>query len=120
VLPGRAPAMTRLCTNLPHTPFSIDVVVRRYPFRWEIELCSKEWKSYANLHQFDTANLHIAEGLIWASLCVAVLKRLLAHAAKRVGTGAAMSTRRVAMCAYHILDAVVTALRTGLALVEPA
>ena len=81
-----------------------------------IELCFKEWKSYANLHQFDTANPHIAEGLIWASLCAAVLKRFLAHAAQRVGAGAPISTRRVAMCARHILDAVITALRVGVGL----
>ena len=50
-----------------------------YRFRWQIERCFKEWKSYANLHQFDTANPHIAEGLIWAGLCAAVLTRFLAH-----------------------------------------
>ena len=58
----------------------------------------------------------MAEGLMWASLCAAVLKRFLAHAAQRAGGGTAMSTRRVAMCAHHILDALVTALlgRVGL------
>ena len=116
VLPGREPAMTRLCTNLPRTPFSVDVVARLSRFRWQIELCFTEWTSYANLHQFDTANPHIAEGLIWASLCAAVLKRFFAHAAQRVGDGTAMSTRRVAMCAPHILDAVITALRLGVGL----
>jgi hypothetical protein len=116
VLPGRDKAMIRLCTNLPRTPFSGDLIARLYRFRWQIELCFKEWKSYANLHKFDTANPHIAEGLIWASLCAAVLKRFLAHAAQRVGGGAAMSTRRVAMCAHHILGAPVTALRRGVGL----
>ncbi len=115
-LPGRESAMTRLCTNLPRTPFSVDVVARLYRFRWQIELCFTEWKSYATLHACDTANRHIAEGLIWASLCAAILTRVLAHAAQRVGDGTAMSTRRVAMCAHHILDAVVTALRTGVGL----
>jgi hypothetical protein len=115
ILPGRETAMTRLCTNLPRTPFSLDLLGRLYRFRWQIERCFKEWKSYANLHQFDTANAHIAEGLIWASLCAAVLKRFLAHAAQRVG-GTAMSTRRVAMCAHHILDALVAALRRGVGL----
>ena len=115
VLPGREAAMTRLCTNLPRTPFSLDLVGRLYRFRWQIELCFKEWKSYANLHQFDTANPHIAEGLIWASLCAAVLKRFLAHGAQRVGR-IAMSTRRVAMCAHHILDALVAALLLGVGL----
>ena len=116
VVPGRDPAMTRLCTNLPRTPFTLDLVARLYRFRWQIELCFKEWKSYANLHQFDTANAHIAEGLIWASLCAAVLKRFLAHAAQRVGDGPAMSTRRVAMCARHILDELVSALLIGVGL----
>jgi len=119
VIPGCDKAMTRLCTNLPRTPFSLDLVARLYRFRWQIELCFKEWKSYANLHQFDTANAHIAEGLIWAGLCAAVLKRFLAHAAQRVGKGTAMSTRRVAMCAHHILHDVVTALLDGFGLLGP-
>jgi hypothetical protein len=109
VLPGNEKTMTRLCTNLPRTPFSLDLVSRLYRFRWQIELLFKEWKSYANLHKFDTANEHIAAGLIWASLGAAVLKRFLAHAAQLVG-GKPISTRRVAMCAGHIIDELVTAL----------
>jgi len=109
VLPGSEKTMTRLCTNLPRTPFSLDLVSRLYRFRWQIELLFKEWKSYANLHKFDTGNEHIAAGLIWASLCAAVLKRFLAHAAQLVG-GKPISTRRVAMCAGHIIDDIVTAL----------
>jgi len=70
----------------------------------------KEWKSYANLHTFDTANRHIAAGLIWASLCADMLRRFLAHAAQRVGGGTAISTRRVAMCAHLLLAAIVEAL----------
>ncbi len=56
-----------------------------------------------------TANRHIAAGLIWASLCAAVLKRFLAHAAQLVG-GKPISTRRVAMCASHIIHDIVNAL----------
>lgn len=108
-LPGNETSMTRLCTNLPRTPFSLDLVSRLYRFRWQIELLFKEWKSYANLHKFDTANEHIAAGLIWASLCAAVLKRFLAHAAQLVG-GKPMSTRRVAMCSGHIIDEIAAAL----------
>ncbi|MGH9256786.1 MAG: IS4 family transposase [Vicinamibacterales bacterium] len=115
-LPGRDRWMTRLCTNLPRTPFTTGLIARLYRFRWQIELYFKEWKSYANLHQFDTANPHIAAGLIAASLCAAVLKRFLAHAAQRIGHGTAMSTRRVAMCAHHVLDDLVEALRTGIGL----
>lgn len=109
VLPGNEQTMTRLCTNLPRTPFSLDLVGRLYRLRWQIELLFKEWKSYANLHKFDTGNEHIAAGLIWASLCAAILKRFLAHAAQIVG-GKPISTRRVAMCAGHIIDELVSAL----------
>jgi hypothetical protein len=93
--------------------FAAALVGRLHRFRWQIEPYFKEWRSYANLHQFDTANLHIAAGLIWASPCAAVLKRFLAHAAQRVGAGPAISTWRVAMCAHHFLDAVVAALLGG-------
>lgn len=117
-LPGREAAMTRLCTNLPRTPFSSGLIGRLYRFRWQIELYFKEWKSYANLHQFDTANPHIAAGLIWASLCAAVLKRFLAHAAQQVGPGTAISTRRVAMCARHLFDDLVAALLVGAGLLR--
>ena len=109
VLPGNEPSMTRLCTNLPRTPFSLDLVSRLYRFRWQVELLFKEWKSYANLHKFNTANEHITAGLIWASLCAAVLKRFLAHAAQFIG-GKPISTRRVAMCSGHIIDELVSAL----------
>ena len=84
-------------------------VSRLYRFRWQIELLFKEWKSYANLHKFNTANEHIAAGLIWASLCAAVLKRFMAHAAQLVG-GKPISTRRVAMCSGHIIDEIFMAL----------
>ncbi len=109
VLPGNEASMTRLCTNLPRTPFSLDLVSRLYRFRWQVELLFKEWKSYANLHKFNTANEHIVAGLIWASLCAAVLKRFLAHAAQLIG-GKPISTRRVAMCAGHIIDELVATL----------
>jgi len=115
VLPGNEKTMTRLCTNLPRTPFSLDLIARLYRFRWQIELLFKEWKSYANLHKFDTANEHIAAGLIWASLCTAVLKRFLAHAAQLIGA-TPISTRRVAMCAGHIIDSIVMALVAGLSI----
>src|SRR5439155_5225127 len=62
-----------------------------------------EWKSFANLHEFASANPYLVEGLIWASLCAAALKRSLAHAAQRAGRGVAISTQTAAMCGVHIL-----------------
>jgi len=56
--------------------------------------------------------------LIWASLCAAVLKRFLAHAAQRVGPGTAISTRRVAMCAYRLFENLVAALLVGVGLLR--
>jgi hypothetical protein len=40
-----------------------------------MELLFKEWKSYANLHAFDTENPAIVEGLIWIAIAAAALKR---------------------------------------------
>jgi hypothetical protein len=67
-----------------------------------VELLFKEWKSHANLRAFDTANSNIAEGLIWASLCAAILKRYCAHMTERI-TRVAISTRTVAKCVHHVL-----------------
>jgi hypothetical protein len=60
-------------------------------------------------HKLDTTSEHIAAGLISASLCAAVPKRFLVHAAQLVG-GKPISTRRVAMCAGHIINEIVRAL----------
>ncbi len=115
VLPGNEKTMTRLCTNLSREEFSLELISRIYRFRWQVELLFKEWKSYSNLHRFNTGNKHIAVGLIWASLCASVLKRFLAHAAQMVG-GGPISTRRVAMCARHILDDLCRAILTCVSL----
>jgi hypothetical protein len=61
----------------------------------------KEWKSYAHLHAFDTANPAIVEGLIWAAIAAAALKRFLASMTQRLAE-VPMSTRKVAMCAVHV------------------
>lgn len=86
-----------LVTNLPREQFSHEHVCDAYRLRWQIELMFKEWKSYANLHAFDTQVAPIAEGLIWASICAALLKRFLAHAAQWIYR-VAISTRIAAMC----------------------
>ncbi len=101
-----------LITNLPPEDFSLRDVCLAYHLRWQVELLFKEWKSYANLHAFNTENPDIAEGLIWAAILAAALKRFLAHVTQlacRVGT----STRKVAMCAAHPLMLIINALKTG-------
>jgi len=49
-----------------------------------------------------TTAVDIAEGLIWAALCAAVLKRYCAHMTQRIAR-VAMSTRTVAKCIRHVL-----------------
>ena len=74
-------------------------------------LC-KEWKSYANLHAFDTAKVAIVEGLIWTAIAAAALKRFLAYMTQLLAE-VPMSTRKVALCAVHVLGAIVRALQSG-------
>ena len=72
----------------------------------------KELQSYANLHAFDTTNPAIVEGLIWAAIAAAALKRFLAYMTQLLAE-VPMSTRKVAMCAVHVLGGIVQALKTG-------
>jgi hypothetical protein len=109
VLPGKSNGGTRLCTNLPRDEFPVSLVAALYSFRWQVELLFKEWKSYANLRKFDTGNEHIAEGLIWASLAAAILKRFIAHATQ-LASAEPISTRKVAMCARLFLRKVLMTL----------
>jgi Transposase DDE domain len=99
-------------TNLPSLPYSLEVICRAYKWRWQVELLFKEWKSYANLHAFDTANPALVEGLIWAAIAAAALKRFLAHMTQLL-VEVPMSTRKVALCAVHVLGGIVQALKTG-------
>ena len=98
-----------LVTNLPRSRYSAQAVDQVYRLRWQIELLFKEWKSYANLHAFNTANPAIAEGLVWAAIGAAAMKRYLAHMTQ-VLHGVQVSTRKVAMCAHQMLGAVIDAL----------
>jgi len=100
---------TYLHTNLPRTTFTAHEVGKIYRLRWQIELLFKEWKSYANLHKFDTAKSPIAEGLIWASLLAATIKRAMTHAAERA-CGIPLSTQRAACSAKHFLDAILASI----------
>ena len=77
-----------------------------------MELLFKEWKSYANLHAFDTENPAIVEGLIWTAIAAAALKRFLAYMTQLLAE-VPMSTRKVAMCAVHVLGDIIRALQSG-------
>ena len=99
-------------TNLPPKRYPLEVICRAYKWRWQVELLFKEWKSYANLHAFDTAKVPIVEGLIWTAIAAAALKRFLAHMTQLLAE-VPMSTRKVAMCAVHVLGDIVRALQRG-------
>src|SRR5207249_8869821 len=101
-----------LVTNLPATRYGLDMIYRAYKWRWQVELLFKEWTSYANLHAFDTENVAIVEGLIWTAIAAAALKRFLAHMTQLL-VEVPMSTRKVAMCAMHVLGDIVRALQHG-------
>lgn len=98
-----------LLTNLPRADFTLAQVCDAYRLRWQVELMFKEWKSYSNLHAFDTSKANIAEGLIWAALCAAILKRYCAHLAQHLSQ-VPISTRKVAMCLHHVLSDIFHAL----------
>ena len=103
---------TVLVSNVSRSVLTAKQVGEVYRLRWQVELIFKEWKSFANLHEFASANPQLVEGLIWASLCAAALKRSLAHASQRAGRGIAISTQVTAMCGVHILlDLLECALR---------
>ncbi len=101
-----------LLTNLASQRYPLDTICRAYKWRWQVELLFKEWKSYANLHAFDTANPALVEGLIWVAIAAAALKRFLAHMTQLL-VEVPMSTRKVAMCAMYVLGDLVEALKTG-------
>ncbi len=98
-----------LVTNLDRESFTIEHVSDGYRLRWQVELLFKEWKSFANLHAFDTNNPHLAEGLIWAALCAATLKRYCAHMTQRL-LQVAISTPVVASCIRYVLTDIILAL----------
>lgn len=91
-----------LLTNLSRDEFSFNDILDAYRLRWQIELLFKDWKSYSNLHSFGTSNPYLAEGLIWASLCSAILKRYCALMAQPL-IQRPISTHKAAMCFYHVM-----------------
>jgi hypothetical protein len=92
-----------LVTNVARTILTARRLTWVYRLRWQIELVFKEWKSYTNLHEFVSRKRALVEGLIWASLCAAALKRALAHVTQRCEPEAPISTMITAACGAHIL-----------------
>ena len=70
-----------LYTNLPTSEFPPSVVATTYRLRWQVELYFKECKSYTKLKKFQTADRHIAEGLIWGTLMAVLIRRYLTYSA---------------------------------------
>lgn len=101
-----------LLTNLPKSRYTISMICLGYKLRWQVELLFKEWKSYTNLHKFDTEKETISEALIWASLAASAIKRFLAHAAERL-LEVTISTRKASMPSAYHLPALFRALRDG-------
>jgi len=102
-----------LVTNVSRRRLTSRQVLGVYRLRWQVELVFKEWKSYANLHEFTSRNPRLVEGLIWASLCAAALKRSIAHACHRTGDQIPISTRIVAMCGAFVLPAILGGVLAG-------
>ncbi len=98
-----------LATNLDAETLTPEHISGGYRLRWQVELLFKEWKSYANLRTFDTSSEHIAEGLIWAALCAATLKRYCAHVTEHLYS-VAISTQTAAKCVHNVLGDVLHAL----------
>jgi len=101
-----------LITNLPREKYTAEQLITIYQLRWQIELVFKEWKSYANLHKFNTANENITEGFIWAAIIAALIKRFMAHSTQIIKK-VQVSTRKVAMCSTDVLRRRFEALAIG-------
>src|SRR5256885_4260582 len=101
-----------LLTNLHPDRYTISIICLGYKLRWQVELLFKEWKSYTNLHKFDTEKETISEALIWASLSSSAIKRFLAHAAAHL-LEVVISTRKASIPSAYDLPPLFRALRDG-------
>jgi Transposase DDE domain len=101
-----------LLSNLPKERYTINMICLGYKLRWQVELLFKEWKSYTNLHKFDTEKETISEALIWASLVASAIKRFLAHAAEYL-LEVVISTQKASMPSAYALPELFLALRHG-------
>jgi Transposase DDE domain len=102
-----------LVTDLSRKAFSAELVGTLYRLRWQVEHVFKDYKSYANLHGFCTGKAPIAEGLVWASLAAAFLKRFLTHTTQAAFAKAETSTRRAASCLVYHFPRLIQVLISG-------
>ena len=70
-------------TNAPTSRLSADDVDRVYAARWEVELIFRRLKTSFRMDQFPSANQHVVEALIYASILTMTVSRSLWHAFKR-------------------------------------
>lgn len=106
---AKARQFVHLATNLPAERYDAEAVSQVYSLRWQIEILFKEWKSHASLRAFSTAKAPIVEGMIWAAILTAAVKRYLAHSAQLVAR-VPTSTLRAAKCAWLVLGPVLEAV----------
>jgi len=99
-------------TNLPSQRSPLEVICRAYQWRGQGEFLWKEWQSSAHWHAFATANAALVAGLIWTAIAAAALPRFLAHMPQRLAE-VPRSTRKVAMCALHVLGDLVEVWKRG-------
>lgn len=98
-----------IVTNLDRAHYSADTILHLYRLRWQIELLFKEYKSYAQLRAFRTANPSIVEGLVWAAVAAATLQRFMAHLTQQIHA-VEISTQKTAKAACAALTELFNAL----------
>lgn len=69
----------RLHTNL---KVPISLIDTLYRYRWQIEICMKELKSFTGLRKYSTGKANIVEALIFATFLASVLRRFILNKAE--------------------------------------
>ena len=64
-------------TNVPPEKLSAQDIALAYKARWEVELLFKAWKSQFRLDNLPSANKHVVEALIYASVITMLVSRKL-------------------------------------------
>jgi hypothetical protein len=91
---------TILVTNVSRGILTARHVTELYRLRWQIELVFKEWKSYANLHAFTSANPAIVEGLMSCAISATTRLERIHNATASVAACASGSITSVSRLKY--------------------